>query len=62
MKQANYAENQERWDRGEVSLEACYKKGQEHRAYGFSCKGLGFHKAIPTPEQQKEYERGYNGQ
>jgi len=56
--ETNFAENQQRWDRGEVSPAACYRKGQEHRAYGWS-SCLGFE---ATPEQQAAYRAGCNGE
>ena len=60
MEEHNFAEAQERWDRGDVSVEACYRKGAEHKAYGWSShQGLGF---PASPEQQAAYLRGYRGE
>lgn len=57
-KAINFAENQRRWDRGEVTPADCYRKGQEHRAYNWhSC--LGF---PATPEQEAAYRAGCNGE
>ena len=54
----NFAENQERWDRGEVSPAACYRKGQEHAAYGWAHHGLGF---PGNKEQRAAYDAGFAG-
>lgn len=54
----NFAEAQDRWYRGDVSLEACFRKGQEHRAYGWAPRGMDF---VPTPEQDAAYLAGFNG-
>lgn len=59
MAEHNFAETQQKWDRGEVSLEGCYRKGQEYRAYGWAPNGLGF---APTPEQQAAFDAGYNNE
>lgn len=53
----NFAENQQRWDRGEVSLEDCRRKGAEHAAYGWVKTGMGF-KA--SDEQLAAYNRGFD--
>ncbi len=54
----NFATNQEKWNKGEISLEGCFRKGQEHRAYGWAKIGLGF---PPTQLQRTAYEAGYYG-
>lgn len=59
MTECNFAENQRKWDRGEVSVEDCFRKGAEHAAYGWTRHGLGF---PGTPEQLDAYDRGYRDQ
>lgn len=59
MTEHNFAEAQEKWDRGEVSIDGCYRKGCEHRAYGWARPGLGFR---GTPEQVAAYDAGYKGE
>lgn len=52
----NFAENQRRWDKGEVSLDECRAKGAEHAAYGWNRRGLGF---LATQEQRDAYDKGW---
>lgn len=54
--EVNFAENQARRDRGELSLTECHRIGREHAAYGWSPAGMGFK---PSAEQQAAYLEGY---
>lgn len=56
----NWAENQEKWDRGDVSVHACYHKGCELRAYNFYSDGVPCVNA--TPEMIAAFLAGYRGE
>lgn len=42
----------------EHTVQYCYDRGCDHRAYGWSSKGLSF---PGTPEQRAAYQAGYDG-
>lgn len=57
MAEINFAEVQARFDRGEVTLQGCYRHGATHAAYGWACTPPGqFNEA-----QKAAYRAGFEG-
>lgn len=57
MPQPNYAENERIWfEKKDVPLAMCHRKGEEHRAYNWARQDGGLNE-----EQRAAYARGFAG-
>ncbi|WP_199097177.1 hypothetical protein [Dyella sp. ASV21] len=58
MAEPNFAENQALWDSDNPPLRMCYRKGAEHKAYGWAANKL----TRLSQAHQDAYARGYAGE